>query len=116
TFVSYLVAYHGRHATFQQQEQASTAALITLLTTALWVLAVVARPYQWWRLALVIASGLAYVAIFSIPLTRREFLLDPSNVVVTSTALGIGLLGAAAIEAVWWIRGAALGVRPRLWR
>ena len=116
TFVSYLVAYHGRHATFQQQEQASTAALITLLTTALWVLAVVARPYQWWRLGLVIASGLAYVAIFSIPLTRREFLLDPSNLVVTSTALGIGVLGAAAIEATWWIRGAALGVRPRLWR
>jgi cation-transporting ATPase E len=116
TFASYLVAYHGRHATFQQQEQASTAALITLLTTALWVLAVVARPYQWWRLALVIVSGLAYVAIFSIPLTRREFLLDPSNLVVTSAALGIGLLGAAAIEALWWIRGAAMGGRPRLWR
>ncbi len=115
TFASYLVAYHGRHATFVQQEQASTAALITLLTTALWVLAVVARPYQWWRLALVIASGLAYVAIFSIPLTRREFLLDPSNLVVTSAALGIGVVGAAAIETLWWVRGAKLGVRPRLW-
>jgi cation-transporting ATPase E len=116
TFASYLVAYHGRHATFQQQEQASTAALITLLMTALWVLAVVARPYQWWRVALVIASGLAYVVIFSIPLARKEFLLDPTNVVVTSTALGIGLLGAAAIEATWWIRAKILGVRPQLWR
>ncbi len=116
TFVSYLVAYHGRHATFQQQDQASTAALITLLMTALWVLAVVARPYQWWRLALVIGSGLAYVVIFSIPLARKEFLLDPSNIVVTSTALGIGVLGAAAIEAMWWIRAKMLGVQPRLWR
>jgi cation-transporting ATPase E len=116
TFASYLVAYHGRHATFQQQEQASTAALITLLMTALWVLAVVARPYQWWRVALVIASGLAYVVIFSIPLARKEFLLDPSDVVVTSSALGIGLLGAAAIEATWWIRAKMLGVQPQLWR
>lgn len=116
TFASYLVAYHGRHASFQQQEQASTAALITLLTAALWVLAVVARPYQWWRVALVIASGLAYVAIFSTPLTRREFLLDPSNLAVTSAALGIGALGAAAIESLWWIRAALMGVRPRLWR
>ncbi|OMC11680.1 cation-translocating P-type ATPase [Mycobacterium sp. SP-6446] len=116
TFVSYLLAYHGRHATFAQQEQASTAALITLLVTALWVLAVVARPYQWWRIGLVIASGLAYVAIFSIPLAREKFLLDPSNVVVTSTALGIGVLGAAAIEATWWIRARILGVRPQLWR
>jgi cation-transporting ATPase E len=116
TFASYLVAYHGRHATFQQQEQASTAALITLLMSALWVLAVVARPYQWWRVALVVASGAAYVVIFSIPLARKEFLLDPSNVAVTSTALGIGVLGAAAIEATWWIRAKMLGVQPRLWR
>ncbi|UXA05980.1 cation-translocating P-type ATPase [Mycobacterium sp. SMC-2] len=116
TFASYLLAYHGRHATFQQQEQASTAALITLLMTALWVLAVVARPYQWWRVALVIASALAYVVIFSIPLARRAFLLDPSDVVVTSTAMGIGVLGAAAVEAMWWIRARMLGVQPRLWR
>ncbi len=116
TFGSYLVAYHGRHATFQQQEQASTAALITLLMAALWVLAVVARPYQWWRVALVIGSGLAYVLIFSIPLARKAFLLDASDVVVTSTAVGIGLLGAAAVEAMWWIRARMLGVQPQLWR
>lgn len=116
TFASYLLAYHGRHATFVQQDQASTAALITLLMTALWVLAVVARPYEWWRVALVIASGLAYVMIFSLPLARKEFLLDPSNVAVTSAALGVGVLGAAAIEAAWWIRAKVLGVPPRLWR
>ncbi|BBY24693.1 cation-translocating P-type ATPase [Mycobacterium stomatepiae] len=116
TFVSYLVAYQGRHATFTEQDQASTAALITLLVAALWVLAVVARPYQWWRVALVAACGLAYVAIFSIPLAQQKFLLDPSNPVVTSTALGIGVLGAAAIEATWWIRARMLGIEPRLWR
>jgi cation-transporting ATPase E len=116
TFASYLLAYHGRHATYVQQDQASTAALITLLMTALWVLAVVARPYQWWRVALVIASGLAYVVIFSLPLARKAFLLDPSNVAVTVTALGVGVLGAAAIEATWWIRAKVLGVQPRLWR
>jgi cation-transporting P-type ATPase E len=116
TFASYLVAYHGRHATFQQQDQASTAALITLLITALWVLAVVARPYEWWRVALVVASGLAYVVIFSIPLAQEKFLLDPSNMLVTSTAVAIGVAGAAAIEATWWIRARMLGVEPRLWR
>ncbi|MCV7411334.1 magnesium-transporting ATPase [Mycobacterium florentinum] len=116
TFVSYLVAYRGRHATFTEQDQASTAALITLLVTALWVLAVVARPYQWWRVALVASCGLAYVAIFSIPLAQQKFLLDPSNLALTSTALGIGVLGAAAIEATWWIRARMLGIEPRLWR
>jgi len=116
TFVSYLVAYRGSEATPVQQIQASTSALITLLTTAGWVLAVVARPYQWWRLLLVISCGLAYVAIFAMPLTREKFLLDPSNVALTSLALGIGALGAAAIEAMWWARGGMLGERPKLWR
>jgi cation-transporting P-type ATPase E len=116
TFTSYLVAYQGREATQVQQTQASTAALITLLVTAIWVLAVVARPYQWWRVALVSVSGLAYVVIFSIPLAQDLFMLDISNVAITSMALGIGLVGAAIIEVTWWVQGALLGERRRLWR
>ncbi|MEZ0342090.1 HAD-IC family P-type ATPase [Mycobacterium sp. pV006] len=116
TFASYLLAYQGRNASELEQTQASTAALITLLTSALWVLACVARPYEWWRVALVTVSVLAYVVIFSIPLARDLFILDISNVQVTSTALGIGLAGALAIELIWWAQGAVLGERRRLWR
>jgi cation-transporting ATPase E len=116
TFVSYLVAYQGRAAGPVEQTQASTAALITLLVTALWVLAVVARPYQWWRVALVAASASAYVVIFSVPLARKTFMLDTSDLVMTSAALGIGLVGASIIELIWWVQGAVTGDRRRLWR
>ena len=116
TFASYLAAYQGREASATQQTQASTAALITLLVTAVCVLAVVARPYEWWRVALVALSGLAYVVIFSIPLAQKAFMLDSSNLVITSMALGIGLVGAAAIELIWWVQGRILGERRRLWR
>ena len=116
TFTSYLVAYQGREATPVEQTQASTAALITLLLTAVWVLAVVARPYEWWRVALVSVSGLAYIVIFSIPLAQKWFMLDPSNVAITSMALGIGVVGAAVIEALWWVQGTLMGERRRLWR
>jgi cation-transporting ATPase E len=116
TFASYLLAYEGRHATADQQTQASTAALITLLIGALWVLATVARPYQWWRIGLVSFSGLAYVVIFAIPLAREKFMLDPSNVAVTSIAIGMGILAALLIEALWWIQGRVLGEQRRLWR
>ena len=61
-------------------------------------------------------SGLAYVVIFSIPLARQAFMLDPSNIKITSTALVIGLIGAAAIEVIWWVQGAILGERRTLWR
>lgn len=116
TFTSYLVAYQGRAATAVEQTQASTAALITLLVSAVWALSVVARPYEWWRVLLVAVSGLAYVVIFSIPAARELFLLDPSNPTVTSTALAIGLAGAAAVEVIWWLQGRVLGERRRLWR
>ncbi|MDV3129843.1 cation-translocating P-type ATPase [Mycobacterium sp. 21AC1] len=116
TFVSYLLAYQGRDATAVEQTQASTTALITLLVSSVWVLSVVARPYEWWRVGLVAASALAYLVIFSLPLAQHWFMLDPSNLALTSMALGIGLLGAALIEAVWWAQGALLGERRRLWR
>jgi cation-transporting ATPase E len=116
TFVSYLVAYPGRLGTAVQQTQASTAALITLLIGALWVLAVVARPYQWWRVALVAVSAAAYLLIFALPLAREKFMLDPSNTAVTGTAVLIGLVAAALIEASWWIQGRILGEPRLLWR
>ncbi|MBV5246322.1 cation-translocating P-type ATPase [Mycolicibacterium sp. PAM1] len=116
TFTSYLLAYQGRAATETEQTQASTAALITLLVAALWVLAVVARPYEWWRVALVSISALAYVVIFSIPAARELFILDPTNMTTTSTALAIGIAAAAAIEVLWWVQGHVLGERRRLWR
>ncbi|WKG02550.1 cation-translocating P-type ATPase [Mycolicibacterium sp. HK-90] len=116
TFVSYLVAYQGRAATPVEQTQASTAALITLLVSSLWVLSVVARPYEWWRVGLVAGSGLAYVLIFCLPLAQRLFMLDPSNLKVTGIALGIGLVGAALIEVIWWVQGMVLGEKRRLWR
>ncbi|TVY05217.1 cation-translocating P-type ATPase [Mycolicibacterium porcinum] len=116
TFVSYLVAYQGREAGAVEQTQASTAALITLLVSSLWVLSVVARPYEWWRVALVAISGLAYVLIFCLPLAQRLFMLDPTNLKVTGIALGIGLVGAGLIEVLWWVQGMVLGEKRRLWR
>jgi cation-transporting ATPase E len=35
---------------------------------------------------------------------------------MTTTALAIGVAGAALIEASWWIRGSVPGEKRRLWR
>jgi cation-transporting ATPase E len=116
TFICYLLAYPGRDGTDIQQTQASTGALITLLIGAVWVLAVVARPYELWRIALVAGAALGYLVIFAIPLAREKFMLDPSNPEVTVPAVLIGLLAAALIEASWWIQGRVLGEPRLLWR
>jgi cation-transporting ATPase E len=116
TYTSYLIANHGISATTVDQTQASTAALITLLMGAVWVLAVVARPYQWWRVALVATSGLAYVVIFAIPAARKAFMLDPANVEATSTGVAMGLLAAGLVEVLWWVQGRVLREPRMLWR
>jgi cation-transporting ATPase E len=56
------------------------------------------------------------VVIFSIPLAQTLFMLDTSNLAVTSIALVIGVIGAAVIEGLWWVGGAVTGGRRRLWR
>jgi cation-transporting P-type ATPase E len=116
TFSCYLLAFQGTAATAAQQMQASTSALITLLVIAVWVLAVVARPYTWWRVVLVALSGGAYVVIFSIRVAREQFMLDPSNLALTATASAIGVLGAAIVEALWWLQSSAGGEPRCLWR
>jgi cation-transporting ATPase E len=116
TYTTYLLTLPSRDAGATAQTQASTAALITLLLGALWVLAVVARPYQWWRICLVLFSMLSYVVIFALPIARQKFMIDPSNVSATTTAVLIGLLAAALIEALWWIQGRLLGEPRRVWR
>lgn len=116
TFGCYLLASWAAGSTPIDQVQASTSALITLLVIAVWVLAVVARPYTWWRVVLVALSGAAYVVIFAIPWAQHKFGLDPTNVALTATALAIGVLGAGIVEAFWWLQGSGSGAPPRFWR
>ena len=96
--MSYLLVYAGPTETETQRIQASTSALITLITIALWVLAVVARPYTWWKLLLIGGSVVAYVILFAWPFTRDFFALDPSNVAATTSAFVCGAVGIVLVE------------------
>jgi cation-transporting P-type ATPase E len=114
TFVSYLLADQGANQTEEQRIQASTSALITLITIALWVLAVVARPYTWWKLLLLAGSVVAYVILFAWPFTRDFFELDPSNTEATMSAFVCGAVGIVLVEVAWTVTGRLYGERRRL--
>jgi cation-transporting ATPase E len=100
-FVSYLLANPGKGAGPAELVQASTAALITLISMALWVLAAVARPYAWWKVALVAVMVVASALMFLTPLTQRLFLLDPAPG-HTVTALVCAAVGVVLIQLAWW--------------
>nr|NLI50174.1 HAD-IC family P-type ATPase [Propionibacterium sp.] len=99
----------------QGATQASTAALAALIVSATWVLAVVARPYQWWKIGLIVLSLAAYALIFTLPFTQALFVLDSSNVAFMETGLLIGAVGAAAIEGLWWARARFFGEQRQFW-
>ncbi|MGS2810085.1 cation-translocating P-type ATPase [Nocardia sp. MW-W600-9] len=109
TFVSYLIAYAGPEASETQKIQAGTTALITLIMIAVWVLALVARPYVWWKVVLIAVSVLAYIALFTIPFTREFFKLDPSNPRLTLAAFVCGAVGIVLVELAWWVQSRLSG-------
>ncbi|GAA5058928.1 HAD-IC family P-type ATPase [Nocardia callitridis] len=114
TFVSYLIAYQGANATEQETVRAGTTALITLIMIAVWVLAIVARPYVWWKVLLIAVSVLAYLLLFTVPFTRAFFKLDPSDWGLTGAAVVCGLVGIVLVEIAWWVGSAMSGQRRGL--
>lgn len=112
TFVAYLFAYRGAEASEEQQVRAGTTALITLLIVAVWVLAIVARPWNWWKILLIAGSVAFYLVLFAVPFTRHFFRLDPSDVALTSVAVGCGAIGIVLVTAAWWYLGERRGLLP----
>ena len=111
TFVAYALVYPGGEGVAlgskdsvemtPDQTQAATTALITLIAIALWVLAVVARPYNWWKVVLLVGSALAYLLIFSLPFTQELFKLDPTDWSKTGIAVIASVIGIVAVEVLW---------------
>ena len=66
-----------------------TTAVITLSATALWVLALVARPYTWWRIALVAAMAAGMALALTIPVSRTFFDLRDPGMATALIALAI---------------------------
>ncbi|GAB2705038.1 cation-translocating P-type ATPase [Nocardia thraciensis] len=114
TFIAYLIAYQGPQQSDVQKVQAGTTALITLLIIAVWVLAIVARPWNWWKIVLIGGSVLGYLILFTIPFTREFFRLDPSNAALTTTAFVLGAIGIVLVEVAWWASASMAGEQRHL--
>lgn len=109
TFVTYLIARH--HYTGADALDAETsAATLTLFLISMWVLAIIARPYTWWRIALVAAMGLGFVLVLAVPSLQHFFALKLVGVTMPWIAVGIAVVAAAVLEVLWKVvdrRGSA---------
>jgi cation-transporting ATPase E len=103
TFVTYLIARH--HYTGAGQLDAETsAATLTLFLISMWVLAIIARPYTWWRIALVASMGVAFLFVLVVPSLQHFFALKLVGVTMPWIAVGIAAVAAVALEFLWkWV-------------
>ncbi|MCX4454964.1 cation-translocating P-type ATPase [Streptomyces sp. NBC_01728] len=103
TFVTYLMARH--HYTGPGELDAETsAATLTLFLISMWVLVIIARPYTWWRIALVASMGLAFLVVLIVPWLQHFFALKLVGVQMPWIAVGISVVAAATLEFLWrWV-------------
>ncbi|MFJ8437771.1 cation-translocating P-type ATPase [Kitasatospora griseola] len=73
TFVAYALA-RADHDTALKAD--TSVATLTLFITAIWVLAIVARPYTWWRLLLIGAMAGAFSLVLVVPWLSDFFQLQ----------------------------------------
>ncbi|MEU9604949.1 HAD-IC family P-type ATPase [Streptomyces sp. NPDC048057] len=109
TFTTYLLArsyYTGPDAL----DAETSAATLTLFLVALWVLAIIARPYTWWRLLLVATMGAGFLIVLAVPWLQEFFALKLVGTTMPWTAVGIAVAASALLELAWRVvdhRGAA---------
>ncbi|MFJ1840970.1 MULTISPECIES: HAD-IC family P-type ATPase [unclassified Streptomyces] len=100
TFVTYLIArshYSGAGAL----DAETSAATLTLFLVSMWVLAIIARPYTWWRICLVVAMGLAFLIVLVVPWLQNFFALKLVGAVMPWTAVAIAVVAAVGLEFAW---------------
>jgi len=100
TFVTYLIARH--YYTGKGSLGAETsAATLTLFLISMWVLAIIARPYTWWRITLVASMGAAFVVVLIVPWLQHFFALKLVGVTMPWVAVAIAGVAGVLLEGVW---------------
>ncbi|MGW2588720.1 cation-translocating P-type ATPase [Streptomyces sp. NPDC001515] len=104
TFVTYLIARSHYAGTGALDAETSTATL-TLFLVSMWVLAIIARPYTWWRICLVLAMGAAFLVVLAVPWLQDFFALKLVGTAMPWTAVGIAVIASVALEYAWRLVG-----------
>jgi len=105
TFSAYALA---RARGLPLTEQRTAATLVTLILS-LCVLALLAMPLTWRRIALLVAAVAAFILLFPVPFVRNFYALELPHGAIGGTLL-IAALGAAALVGFWVLSPSA---RPR---
>ncbi|GAA0684623.1 HAD-IC family P-type ATPase [Kitasatospora atroaurantiaca] len=98
TFAAYMLARSNPTTDLKADTSVAT---LTLFLVAIWVLAIVARPYTWWRLALIGTMCGAFALVLMVPWLSDFFQLSLAG--VRDPWVGVGIAGVAGLllEVTW---------------
>ncbi|WP_329427842.1 HAD-IC family P-type ATPase [Streptosporangium sp. NBC_01495] len=98
-YLSYWIAQSGSSTLGESR----TSAVITLFVAAWWVLVLVARPYVWWRVALVASMAGLFALALAVPFAREFFALTLGGPAAGLTAAGLGVAAGVVLTGVFMI-------------
>ncbi|MDY0809779.1 HAD-IC family P-type ATPase [Kitasatospora purpeofusca] len=98
TFTAYALA-RANHAT--DLESDTSVATLTLFLVAIWVLAIVARPYNWWRVLLIATMCGGFALVMTVPWLSDFFQLSLSGTRDPWLGVGIAVTAGLVLEVVW---------------
>ncbi|WP_336216579.1 HAD-IC family P-type ATPase [Nonomuraea sp. LPB2021202275-12-8] len=94
--IAVLLAYWAARGGTLEQDR--TSAVLALFLTTWWVLVLVARPLNRWRIALVAAMAALFALAVAVPAVRDLFALRPGDLGDGMTAVAISVVAVAAIS------------------
>ncbi|KJY40198.1 HAD-IC family P-type ATPase [Streptomyces sp. NRRL S-495] len=100
TFTAYALA-RANHAT--DLESDTSVATLTLFLVAIWVLAIVARPYNWWRVLLIATMCGCFALVMTVPWLSDFFQLSLSGTRDPWIGVAIAVTAGLVLEVVWRI-------------
>ncbi|AXL89169.1 magnesium-transporting ATPase [Streptomyces sp. CB09001] len=98
TSVAYLIA---RSVYDDNLDAETSAATLALFLTALWALAVIARPYTWWRVLLVLTMAVSFAVVLVVPYLQEFFQLKLVGVTAPWAAVACAAVAGLVLEFVW---------------
>ena len=108
-FVSYYLARLAPGATLPTEQ---TSAMITLFTSSLSVLVLVARPFAWWKAVLVGTMAALFVLVSAVPFGRRFFQLEYGGWEQVLTSLAVAGCAAVLLALLWRLARSRDGEPP----
>ena len=85
--------------------ESRTAAVIVVAIIGLWVLGVLARPFNLWKALLVTAMAAGFLLALLVPFVRDFLALDLPSLSVFAQTLGIAAVAVVLIEIAWRFTG-----------